>query len=219
MTRSTGPIDVTAQLHRRCKVRQLFAIILWLWPAIPALGQAERNSKTDEDKSDLSRRLIDKTVKGASHDLMEEIINLMGDSAKSLRINFDPGAETQRMQQEVMDQLDIAIKKAGTQRRPAPQKQKKSESDQRKANDAKPGQSEKGKKDDSASTRNEDRREGQTEAAGNAKEGKLGESRRGWGALPQRKRDEVIQGASEAHLQQYREWIEQYYRALQEAED
>jgi hypothetical protein len=43
--------------------------------------------------------------------------------------------------------------------------------------------------------------------------------RRSWGHLPQRDREEVIQGIGEACLERYRVWIERYYRALQETGD
>ncbi|MFQ5495803.1 MAG: hypothetical protein ACE5EX_10530, partial [Phycisphaerae bacterium] len=45
------------------------------------------------------------------------------------------------------------------------------------------------------------------------------ELRRGWGHLPGREREELIQGISERYLDRYREWIERYYRALQEVDE
>ena len=56
-------------------------------------------------------------------------------------------------------------------------------------------------------------------AAGETKpvRGDLQETRRSWGLLPQRERDEMIQGSSEGYIERYREWIERYYRALQES--
>ena len=49
--------------------------------------------------------------------------------------------------------------------------------------------------------------------------GEFRESRRGWGHLPQRDRDELLQGIDEEFIEQYRPQIEQYYRALTETED
>lgn len=50
-------------------------------------------------------------------------------------------------------------------------------------------------------------------------DGDIHELRRTWGHLPMREREEIIQGIGESFLERYRDWIERYYRALQEAED
>ena len=52
-----------------------------------------------------------------------------------------------------------------------------------------------------------------------ARRGPFRESRRGWGHLPARDRDELLQGVEEAFIEQYRPQIEQYYRALTETEE
>ena len=41
-----------------------------------------------------------------------------------------------------------------------------------------------------------------------------GEATRGWGFLPERDRDEIIQGFEETFMSKYREQIERYYRLL-----
>ena len=47
----------------------------------------------------------------------------------------------------------------------------------------------------------------------------LRELRRGWGRLPARDRDEVVQGFDQDFLTKYRQWIERYYRALASPEE
>jgi hypothetical protein len=56
-------------------------------------------------------------------------------------------------------------------------------------------------------------------AGGVSAGGELREFRRAWGHLPMREREEIIQGIAESFLERYREWIERYYRALQETEE
>jgi hypothetical protein len=48
-------------------------------------------------------------------------------------------------------------------------------------------------------------------------DGELIDVRRAWGHLPMREREEIIQGVNEEFLEEYREWVERYYRALQES--
>ena len=42
------------------------------------------------------------------------------------------------------------------------------------------------------------------------------EVRRGWGFLPQRDREAIVQGSNEEFHAKYREYIERYYRAIAE---
>jgi hypothetical protein len=49
--------------------------------------------------------------------------------------------------------------------------------------------------------------------------GDLQDLRRAWGHLPMREREEIIQGVGERYLERYRDWIERYYRTLQETDD
>ncbi|MCP4247470.1 MAG: hypothetical protein GY778_10520, partial [bacterium] len=48
--------------------------------------------------------------------------------------------------------------------------------------------------------------------------GRFREFRRGWGNLPARDRDEVLQGIDEDVLEKYRHLIERYFRTLAEDE-
>lgn len=183
------------------------------------LGTPEDKAKPDERR--LGRRLIRGTTAG-DEDIMEKLIRLMEQTARRLEVDFDAGEETQALQLEVLKQLDDAIKLAAAQMRKSSGRQRSSESDRRR-------RQEKDKKRDSDKSRNEDANSNKGESADTSPAGRkpaaggtgdrddLAESRRGWGNLPQRERDEVIQGAGERYLERYRKWIEQYYRALQEA--
>ena len=155
-------------------------------------------------------------------DIMARIVALMDQTARRLEVHFDAGEETQALQREVLKQLDDAIKLAASQTRKSSAQQSTSESDRRRRRDQnKKRNSDKSRneKGDSKGQSAETTQAGRKPATGSANDGDdLVESRRGWGNLPQRERDEVIQGAGEKYLDRYRKWIEQYYRALQEAE-
>ena len=177
------------------------------------LDTPEDKSKSDERK--LARRLIRGTT-ADDEDIMEKIIRLIAQTARRLEVDFDTGEETQALQLEVLKQLDDAVKLAAAQTRKSSGQQCSSKSDRR-------------RRQEKDKSRNAEANPNKGESADTAPAGRkptaggindrndLAESRRGWGNLPQRERDEVIQGAGERYLERYRKWIEQYYRALQEA--
>ena len=203
---------------RRCTVPILCATLATAAFGSPP-GTPEDKAKSDERK--LGRRLI-RGATADDEDIMEKIIRLMDQTARRLEVDFDAGEETQALQLEVLKQLDDAVKLAAAQTRKSSGQQRSSESDRRR-------RQEKDKKRDSDKSRNAKANPNKGESADTAPAGRkptaggtndrddLAESRRGWGNLPQRERDEVIQGAGERYLERYRKWIEQYYRALQEA--
>ena len=184
------------------------------------LHTPEKKDKNEERK--LGRKLIRGTTTDADEDIMEKIIRLMDQTARRLEVGFDSGEKTQALQQEVLKQLDNAIKLAAAQTRKSSGQQKNYESDRRRRK----GQNQDRKSNESRNTKVNSRKgessdtapSGRKPTAGGPGEGSA-ESRRGWGNLPQRERDEVIQGAGERYLERYRRWIEQYYRALQEARE
>lgn len=180
--------------------------------------------KDKNDERKLGRKLIRGTTTGVDEDIMEKIIRLMDQTARRLEVGFDSGQETQALQQEVLKQLDDAIKLAAAQTRKSSGQRKNSESDRRRrkernqdreTNESRNAKvdSKKGESSDTASSGRKPTAGGPGDDKGSTK------SRRGWGNLPQRERDEVIQGAGERYLERYRKWIEQYYRALQEAHE
>jgi|GEM_PF-1490530 len=178
------------------------------------------DDKKDNDGKKVGRRLIRKSTTGSDEDLMDKIIRLMEQTGRRLEIELDAGEQTQAMQEEVLTQLDDAIKLAASQTRKSSGRQSSSKSDQRRRDQQKkPGSKSGSEKEQDASKQSESN----TTPAGEATDSGVGEgrdlaeSRRGWGNLPERDRDEVIQGADEQFLERYRRWIEQYYRALQDA--
>lgn len=176
----------------------------------------------DKEKEELGEKLIRKATSDSDDDLMSEVIRLMNESARRLEIKYDPGEETQAVQSTIMDRLEEAIKIAAAQRRPQRSSGGRPKSDKREGTPP-PGkeEGEESKSDQAADTADAASAAGagQVDATGTLPSGQLDESRRGWGSLPERDRDAVIQGSGEKFLERYREMIERYYRALQQSDE
>lgn len=200
--------------------RTLIAAVLYAaWvPALVAAQAPTADSKKDEPTSKVGKRLIRETAEGAGADVMDEIMHLMNDVGRLLEIKFDPGPDTQAMQQEIVDRLDDAIKTAAKQRRRSRQQAAPSgdKRTRKEPSEGKPGQAKATKAKDAESSSDDQATASSAKPKTDPVTGELLETRRSWGNLPQRDRDEVIQGSDEACLQRYRELIERYYRALQE---
>ncbi len=176
------------------------------------------NAQTPDDE--LGKRLIRRALDIPDDDLMAAIIRLMHEAAQRLEVEFDAGEPTQALQQRVMDQLDDAIKEAAARRRKSNPENPGSQSDKRQRPPPAQKQPSKGKAQRVGDTPDPTAQPGgpaDDDPLRTASGGELKESRRGWGHLPQREREEIIQGVGENYLERYRAWIERYYRALQEA--
>lgn len=186
----------------------------------PVRGQDSPKPVDQKDKQ-LGERLIRNAVETSKEDLMISILRLMNESTRLLEIEFDTGDETQNKQDTILKKLDEAIQAAAAQRRMKRSKPKQWQGDQRK--NPKPGQQ---KNKQTGKTQDRSAGQSSSDVDGNkgtptetdAEGGNLNETRRSWGLLPQRQREEVIQGSREAFLERYRQWIERYYQALQESD-
>ncbi|MGB2985936.1 MAG: hypothetical protein WBE26_08635 [Phycisphaerae bacterium] len=184
--------------------------------------QPSEPSKEDTTDERLGERLIRKAVTDSDEDTMAIIIRLMDEATRKLEIEFDAGDETQKLQRRIMLELDVAIKTAAAQRRPLRHSGQPTGADKRRMPTDGRRASREGVRGQEAG---EDSSSSDTTDAGGAlsKEepagGDLRESRRAWGHLPMREREEIIQGVGERYLERYRTWIERYYRALQETEE
>jgi hypothetical protein len=191
--------------------------------SIPVLAQAPPPTKPKSEPDDLSGRLIRKAVTETDEDLMEVILRLMTDSARKMEIDFDPGEPTRTLQKSIQDKIDEAIKAAAAKQRMKRQSPS-AQSDRRRMptvkKDASKRQPPKQGGSRSASSTSSTESDSSGGAAGAASDRTdLRDPRRGWGNLPQRQREEMIQGAGEQYLERYRAWVERYYRALQEKSD
>ncbi|MEK6798643.1 MAG: hypothetical protein AABZ12_06750 [Planctomycetota bacterium] len=195
----------------------------------PCSAQDETKEKPKPSQTtpadELSRRLIRKAVNDSDEGIMDNVIRLMNESAKRVGVQFDAGEKTQKVQTQAVEKLDEAIKAAAMQRRPSRQPSKSVSADRRRMQP--PPKS--AKKDDAAPSdraarlKPSDSVESLGPPLGETDEkregGTMRELRRGWGHLPARDREEVIQGSGENCLERYRAWVERYYRALQEADE
>ncbi|MBI4718816.1 MAG: hypothetical protein HY763_13495 [Planctomycetes bacterium] len=212
----SGPSRAAVNALRRT-VRRAACLV----PALVSFASAQTPPvEPNKGKGDLGQRLIRKAADESDEDMMSGIIRLMNEAARKLEVEFEPGTDTQAIQQQVLEQLDDAIKEAASRRRMQSPDQQKSTGDMRRrpskeppptkrATAAKPGAVDPNPPENTATP-------GGAEDARNTG-GSFRESRRTWGQLPEREREEIIQGAGEGYLERYRAAIERYYRALQEA--
>lgn len=165
--------------------------------------------------------LVRKLLGGESTavDQVERMLQDMGEASTRLTSQLDAGSQTQAAQRRALEGLDELIRQAGENRSASPQTsrvrprgerdaQRHRTPDERKqTNQGKGGQAQRGGPGAAG---------GAGEDSANKKAAKA-EMVRGWGYLPGRERDEVIQGFDEEFLVKYREQIMEYYRRLAEA--
>ncbi len=180
-------------------------------------GPAKPETKPDE----LAAKLIRNTVnQSTSEDPMVSMIREMSEVAERLQVDFDPGEQTQAQQQQVSAKLDEAIKAAAARRRAQSQPDPKQSADKRTMPST--------KKTETRASEKKQGGEGQAKTPANKTaedktaskhetKSDLPSTRRTWGNLPQRDREEFLQGAEEQSLERFRHWIDQYFRALQES--
>lgn len=197
-------------------------IVLATGPAALSARHQPIQDQGGQKNEDLSRRLIRRATAQADEDLMDSMIRLMNEAGRKLEIDFDAGEETRAIQAAIAEKLDDAIKVAARQRRPRRRTPSAENPDRRQMppdskRDEGKDRSTEGVAAESA-TSDGPAPPGAEEQA-DPLHGDLRDIRRGWGHLPSRQRDEIIQGIGEGYLDRYRLWIEQYYRALQETDE
>jgi hypothetical protein len=216
-------INSTNNIRRRLDAVARFAAALGL--CLFALRAAAQNPDTqpappeDRGAEDLARRLIEGESSGDDGDVMGQLLRLMDDAQNRLHREFDPGEPTQTVQRRIIERLDDAIKLALMNRSTSatpPQ-------DAGDMREMPPTEKDKQSQPDPSASGDESKRPAAQDAAGGEdlkrRMGQLRELRRGWGNLPQRDREEIMQGLEEASLDRYRDLIERYYRALAETEN
>ncbi len=206
---------------RTTQFRPVAAVLLLSVVAAPAQETTRLPEPGGADER-LGKRLIRKAVTDADEDVMDAVIHLMEETARRLEIEFDAGDGTQTLQRDILERLGDAIKAAASQRRLRRQVRGVSTADKRRMQKAGRRRTDRDRKkggDDGNSTSTGTTEPTRTAADRRPVGGELSELRRAWGHLPMREREEIIQGVTESFLERYREWIERYYRALQEAED
>jgi hypothetical protein len=189
-------------------------------PPPPPPPPVEPAEPPDEDRR-MGERLVRKAATDADEDLMESIARLMGEAARRLDLEFDTGDRTQTLQRKIVDQLDEAVREAAARRRAVRSGSPAVSPDKRRMPKV-PRQS--AQPPDKARPAPFEPSTDAAEAGGGAADrrpasGEFRETRRAWGHLPLREREEILQGVGEKFLERYRAWIQRYYRALQEQEE
>jgi len=181
--------------------------------------------KVPNGQDQLGQRLIRKAIGHGDEDVMDTMIRLMGEAAGRLEVSFDAGPETQEIQRQIIEQLEGAIKQAAAQRRPVSKPRQTAQGEKRRMpklqaerNQPKPSADPSEAAEGTGASDPSAVPQGQTEQPASITNSDY-DIRQAWGHLPERARDEVIQGIREEFLETYREWIERYYRALQETND
>ncbi len=191
----------------------------------PTHAPVQDAAQVQDQDDDLADRLLRKSAGEEDEDVMDRIMRLMAEAGRRLELGFDPGDETQAVQARILKELDDAINEAASRQRRRQSSQPPPQGDTRKQQDPskpKPQPSDKQQGEDAAmqaGNPSEAAPAGTGVAEGAALDGTLIDRRRGWGHLPQRDRDQILQSFGERMLERYQSWIERYYRALQSDDD
>ena len=178
---------------------------------INSAGQLLADDSTAEN---LGRRLLEGKDANDESDPMNRILDLMNRTADRMHQRFDAGPETQVMQQRIIKQLDDAIKLA-LQNRSKMSAASSTGSDRRTMPDANRAKA----RSDTAKTGRQSDSPTRPGAVSDgmkdrARGGAFRESRRRWGRLPQRDREQIMQGLDDSFVEPYRDLIEAYYESL-----
>lgn len=220
-------LEAVPSRHTRTRNALGTCLAAVLVTSVPMAARAQDRPSPSQPKEkakdkDLGERLVRKAVTDSDEDVMDAVIRLMNLASRKLEIEFDAGDETQAVQRRITERLGEAIKIAAAQRRPIRSRQRAASGDKRRMPKGSPDPRRKSSSaeagDAQATTSATATSRGEAGDRGSI-DGDLREGRRSWGQLPMRQREEVIQGATERFLERYRDWIEQYYRALQESDE
>ncbi len=172
---------------------------------------------TETPDEDLAERLIREATGDQDDGVMHAVVRLMDRSASRLHREFDPGPTTCSVQREIVKKLDEAI--AAAQRNRSKSSPSVPRADRRRGTSPQPNQP-----DARAEPTDGERPDPTSNAPAAATQPvspaeRFRESRRGWGHLPPRDRDEILQAIDEDVLEKYRKLADDYFRALAEDEE
>lgn len=184
-----------------------------------ATRSGKPTSKPSKADQDLIRKLLRDATGRQEGPVMLRVLDGMRASRVKLGISFDTGEETQQIQRGIVHDLEKTIAEAWKNQQSSPTTSKSRPSEdrrKRKSKQPKPGPDQKNPKQaDAVDPRaQEQATHGTVTTSAAPAPGAIRELRRGWGRLPERDREEVVQGFEQEFLSRYREWIERYYRAL-----
>ncbi len=178
--------------------------------------ESEAEAIADRERQrELQQRLNEQEIS----DVFLIALDKMGTSAELLKVKFDSGLGTQRVQEEILAKLDQLIDLA---RRQQSESGSSSSSSQSQSQSQSPGQRQSGENqaDQADGQRNPDPSDSQAGDPPASQDGALNavleEMSREWGNLPDRVRDELQQGKQDKYSSLYRRLTEEYYKRLAE---
>jgi hypothetical protein len=179
-------------------------------------ASAQTQPAPDEQQKDLAQKLIRGSTP-QDRDVMGTIVGLMERVQDKLKKGFDPGPETQAVQKDIIKQLDAAIASARRQRSSSggdPSGDKRRSEPSRS-----PPESKSVQPDATAGAPGKNGSTASNAPASGKTAGDLRETRRSWGHLPNRDREEMIQSEFDAVLSGFQSLADHYFRALAETEE
>ena len=165
-------------------------------------------------------KLVKKLLGGESTtvDQVEAVLTGMDQASKKLEDDRDAGSQTQKIQRSVLDNLDQLIEQARKNRSQSGQKSSVSRKQKKTPAPRPQPKQDRPKSAQTGANRSAPPDQKDSKPPTSQKDGKdRTELARGWGYLPGRDREEVMQGFDEEFLTRYREQIMQYYRDLAKA--
>jgi hypothetical protein len=173
-------------------------------------------AQTTQPAAKVDEKLVKKLLGGETTSVgqVEAALTGMEQASKKLSGEKDAGAETQKIQKGVLENLDQLIAQARKNNSKSGQKSSVSKrpKSQPPRPEPKPGQNKPVQSGGAKTTPvGQDDSKPPDEKKGGKEKSELA---RGWGYLPGRDREEVMQGFDEEFLARYREQIMQYYRDL-----
>ena len=186
--------------------------VLWAMLMIGPVGAPAAGVVSLEDQELIDYLLRSASGSGAGN-LAERIGHRMDVSAQRVGQQRDLGRQTQRLQQRIVDDLDLAIDQM--QRGRSVSDASEADEQQQRQSDRPAGQAPSRSGQAPTATAGVAAGGGGVGAtSGDRQADRFEEGRREWGNLPPRDRDQVIQGRDRPYMEHYRDLIERYYRAL-----
>ncbi|MEM1330909.1 MAG: hypothetical protein AAGG07_10135 [Planctomycetota bacterium] len=184
-------------------------------PSLDELLGITSPDASDAGEDDLAREDLERALtQRAIADDFAQAIDLMDRAADRLEDRSDTSLVTRRLQQDALDRLDTLIENAERQQS---QQQSNSQSSSGDPQQSPPTASSQQQGQQSQQSGSGEPGEGERSSDTNAQLNPIAQAAEAaWGALPQRVRDSLVQGAGEQFSETYRELTETYYRRLAE---
>ncbi|GAB4195755.1 MAG: hypothetical protein Kow00105_09960 [Phycisphaeraceae bacterium] len=190
-------------------------------PAVDSLEQPASETPSTDTSETLTESVTESLREADAADVFEQAVMEMGQVSRRLGRSFDPGIETQRMQESILRKLDQVIAAAKEQGQSGGSGSSGQAQSQDQGGQSLPRQG----RPRAGSSPHPGGQQASTGQAGvtdpidpETPDTAIEQLRREWGALPPRVRDELTDGLRERFSPLYRRITEAYYKALAEQE-